>query len=74
LAVIREPLMVRESTPVFRVLEQFKRAPVRIAIIVDEYGTLEGIVSNKEAVCRNKSENGQDAQHGRTSGIAGEWA
>ena len=44
-SVIREPLLVHESASVFAVLEQFKRAPVRMAMIVDEYGTLEGIVT-----------------------------
>ena len=27
MAVVREPLIVHDSTPIFRVLEQFKRAP-----------------------------------------------
>ncbi len=48
LAVIREPLVVLESTPIFKVLERFKQAPVRLAIIVDEYGSLEGIVTQTD--------------------------
>ncbi|ACB95852.1 hemolysin family protein [Beijerinckia indica] len=47
-AALREPLVVHESTPVFRVLEQFKRAPVRLALVVDEYGSLEGIVTQTD--------------------------
>jgi len=47
-AVLREPLVVHESTAVFRVLEQFKRAPVRLALVVDEYGSLEGIVTQTD--------------------------
>jgi len=46
--VIREPLLVHESAPIFRVLEQFKQAPVRLAMIVDEYGSLEGIVTQTD--------------------------
>ena len=38
LAVIREPLVVHEAMTIFKVLEQFKKAPVRLAMIVDEYG------------------------------------
>jgi CBS domain containing-hemolysin-like protein len=48
LAVIREPLVVLESTPIFKVLERFKQAPVRLAIIVDEYGSLQGIVTQTD--------------------------
>ncbi len=47
-AVIREPLVVHESAPVFQVLEQFKRAPVRMAAVVDEYGVLQGIVTQTD--------------------------
>ena len=48
LAVIREPLVVHEAMTIFKVLEQFKKAPVRLAMIVDEYGSLEGIVTQTD--------------------------
>ncbi|VFU08677.1 hemolysin family protein [Methylocella tundrae] len=48
MAVIREPLVVHEATSIFRVLEQFKKAPVRLAAVVDEYGSLEGIVTQTD--------------------------
>lgn len=47
-ALMRQPLVLHEATPIFRVLEQFKRAPVRLAIIVDEYGILQGIVTQTD--------------------------
>lgn len=48
LAVIGEPLLVHETMPIFKVLEQFKQAPVRLAVVVDEYGGLEGIVTQAD--------------------------
>ena len=48
MAVIREPLVLHEATPVFRVLERFKKAPVRLAIVIDEYGGLDGIVTQTD--------------------------
>lgn len=47
-AAIRDPLVVHESSTIFRVLDQFKRSPVRLALIVDEYGILEGIVTQTD--------------------------
>jgi CBS domain containing-hemolysin-like protein len=47
-AAIRDPLVVHESMTIFKVLDQFKRSPVRLAIIVDEYGILEGIVTQTD--------------------------
>lgn len=48
MAVIRDPVVVYESMPIFRVLEQFKKAPVRLAIVIDEYGNLDGIVTQTD--------------------------
>jgi 3-deoxy-8-phosphooctulonate synthase len=48
MAVIRQPIALHEAMPFFRVLEQFKRAPVRLATILDEYGVLQGIVTQTD--------------------------
>ncbi len=48
LAIIRDPLVVHEATSIFKVLEQFRKAPVRLAAVVDEYGILEGIVTQTD--------------------------
>lgn len=47
-AVVATPLMVHEGMPIFKVLEQFKKAPVRLAVVVDEYGGIEGIVTQTD--------------------------
>jgi CBS domain containing-hemolysin-like protein len=48
LEAIREPMTIHEATPIFRALEQFRKAPVRLALVVDEYGILEGIVTSTD--------------------------
>jgi CBS domain containing-hemolysin-like protein len=48
LAVIRQPIAIHEAMPIFRVLEQFKAAPVRLATVLDEYGILQGIVTQTD--------------------------
>lgn len=48
MAVLGEPLLVHEAMPIFKVLELFKQAPVRLAVVVDEYGGLEGIVTQAD--------------------------
>ncbi|MGH6865482.1 MAG: hemolysin family protein [Methyloceanibacter sp.] len=48
LAIIRQPIAVYETMPIFRVLEQFKSAPVRLATVLDEYGVLQGIVTQTD--------------------------
>ena len=47
-AAVGAPLMVHEGMPIFKVLEQFKQAPVRLAVVVDEYGGIEGIVTQAD--------------------------
>lgn len=48
MAVIRQPLVIHEAMRIFKVLEQFKKAPVRLATILDEYGVLVGIVTQTD--------------------------
>jgi putative hemolysin len=45
---VEKPLFVPESMKAFRVLEQFKTSGIRIAIVVDEFGTVQGIVTLKD--------------------------
>ncbi len=47
-SVIRQPLVVHEAMRIFKVLEQFKKTPVRLATILDEYGELQGIVTQTD--------------------------
>src|ERR1700730_3974094 len=48
MAVIREPLIVYGTASIFRVLDQFKKAPVRLAMVIDEYGSLDGVVTQND--------------------------
>lgn len=40
-----KPLIVHEGLPVLRLLDMFRTSPVNLAVVVDEYGSVEGIVS-----------------------------
>lgn len=44
-ASISEPLIVHEATPVLGLLEMFRENVVHMAVVVDEYGVVEGIVT-----------------------------
>jgi CBS domain containing-hemolysin-like protein len=48
ITTMHEPLVLPEQTPIVRVIEQFKRRPVRLALVVDEYGDLQGIVTQTD--------------------------
>ncbi|MEW6633149.1 MAG: hemolysin family protein [Pseudomonadota bacterium] len=48
MAVMREPLVVYEATPIVKVLDRFKQSPVRLITVMDEYGGLEGIVTQTD--------------------------
>lgn len=42
---LRQPLVVHESLNALRVLEQLRQSPLQVAIVLDEYGSVEGMVT-----------------------------
>lgn len=44
-SAMRTPLFVPESMPVLKLLERFKESTVHMAIVLDEHGSFEGIVT-----------------------------
>lgn len=42
---IREPVIVHESAQVLMVMEQLRQAPLQMAIVLNEYGSIEGIAT-----------------------------
>lgn len=44
-AMVQRPLFLPETSPALRVLERFKETGVHLALVVDEYGSLEGLVT-----------------------------
>lgn len=42
---LRSPLMVHESTPAYKVLEEFKQKKIHYAVVIDEYGIMQGMVA-----------------------------
>lgn len=48
LVVLREPMVVHEGISIFKVLERFRTSPVRMAMVLNEYGGLEGVVTQTD--------------------------
>jgi len=46
--VTRPPLILHESTTVLRTLDLFRKTPVHTAIVVDEFGALQGMVTRTD--------------------------
>lgn len=42
---LRQPLIVHESASVLRLMEQLRKSPLQLAVVVDEYGSFEGIAT-----------------------------
>jgi CBS domain containing-hemolysin-like protein len=43
--VVRKPLTVLESLSVLRLIDAFRRSPLQVALVVDEYGSVLGLVT-----------------------------
>ena len=61
-----KPLIVHESLPVLRLLDMLRAAPVNFAVVVDEYGSVEGVVGATDIL---KAIAGAVPQHGATNEI-----
>jgi len=48
--IMTQPLVVLEGTPVLKLLEGFRREGTHMAIVVDEYGATEGVVTLADIV------------------------
>lgn len=75
-AVMVEPLIVHDGTPVLRLLELFKQATVHMAVVVDEYGSVEGIATVTdilEAIAGEMPEQGQEQDGGAIQREDGSW-
>ncbi|CAG0952336.1 hypothetical protein METP2_00291 [Methanosarcinales archaeon] len=47
-ASLRRPLFVPESTHALKVLELFKQSGIHVSLVVDEYGSVQGLVTLKD--------------------------
>jgi putative hemolysin len=46
--LLKPPILVPETTPALKTLEQFRQTTVHIALVIDEYGGVVGLVSEKD--------------------------
>jgi putative hemolysin len=75
-AIAVPPLVVLGGTPVFKVLESLRREGVHMAIVVDEYGTTQGVVTPAdilEAVTGALPEQGSTSEPGLVRRDDGSW-
>ena len=43
--LVSKPLVLPESMPAFRALEQLRESPIHLAVVINEYGGVEGIIT-----------------------------
>lgn len=44
-SVVKDPIYIHETTPILKLLESFRASPVHLAVVLDEHGTIQGIVT-----------------------------
>ncbi|HJR69360.1 MAG TPA: hemolysin family protein [Gammaproteobacteria bacterium] len=74
--VLLPPLVVLDGTPVLKLLEGFRREGLHMAIVVDEYGTTQGVVTVAdiiEAVAGALPETGGDLATALVKRSDGSW-
>ena len=73
---LEEPLYVPEGTPALQVLERFKQSGTHTALVVNEYGGLQGLVTPTdilEAIVGEMPEAGEPAEPSAVQHEDGSW-
>src|SRR5688572_21356138 len=74
--VMLQPLVVLDGTPVLKLLDNFRREGMHMAIVVDEYGATQGVVTLAdiiEAVAGTLPETGSDLGSALVKRSDGSW-
>lgn len=76
MACLEQPLVIHENTHILRLLEMFKESGIPMAVIVDEYGTLQGIVTLTDiisAIAGDVAEPGEEEEPEAVQRQDGSW-
>ncbi|MET0936304.1 MAG: TerC family protein [Luteibacter sp.] len=74
--VVRKPITVLESLSVLRLIDEFRRAPLQVALVVDEYGSILGLVTPADVLEVIAGEFPDDTRDGDPSAVSepdGAW-
>lgn len=75
-SLIRQPFYAPESMPALKVLEEVKRSGVPVALVIDEYGGVLGMVTSQDILKAFVGEIpnvGQEAEHQAVQRADGSW-
>ncbi len=70
------PLVVHDRTPVLRLVDRFQKERMHMAIVIDEYGATEGVVTPTdilESIAGDFPEPGEEAAPGMVRRADGSW-
>ena len=74
--IMRTPLLVPDTTSVLRLLDMFRQSAQNLAVIIDEYGSVEGLVTATdilEAIIGALPESGQETEDQAVQREDGSW-
>jgi putative hemolysin len=74
--LVRELAVVHNNSPALNILELLRRSTIHMALVVDEYGSVEGIVTATDilsSIVGSLSEHGQDYEPGAVQREDGSW-
>ncbi len=75
-ACLHEPLIVHDGMPVLRLLDLFKQSKLHVALVADEYGSVEGLVSITDiltSIAGEMPEGADSDEAGATRRDDGSW-